>query len=170
VGHALAIAAALAVAAALGRVVPIRVLETLAAAALIGFGIFHLTGHRHPLRGGMRVGAGELTIWSFVMASAHGAGLMLLPLVLKTPPPPTAVVHGPLMPSGHVMAAGPPPVPSIGVVTTLAHTAGYLLVAGLLAAIVYEKLGLRLLRTAWINIDAIWAAALLLTGVLTVLL
>src|SRR5688572_24592813 len=83
-GHALAVAAALVVAAAVGVVVPLSWLRWMAAGALLGFGVFHLVSHRHPRssRGGMNVGAKDLTIWSFLVSSAHGAGLMVLPFVL----------------------------------------------------------------------------------------
>ena len=83
IGHALAIAAALAVAAALGAVIPLGVLRWLTATVLVGFGIFKLISTRHPRWGSMRIGFGKLTFWSFLMASAHGAGLMLLPLVMR---------------------------------------------------------------------------------------
>jgi hypothetical protein len=151
----------------LGLVVPVEVLRLVAAAALCAFGVFHLMRHRHPRLGGMRVGPKDLTIWSFLMASAHGAGLMVVPLVLGH------AGHGAtagLGHAGHLLAAGLPATQSVGLTATLAHSAGYLLVAGGIAVIVYEKLGLRLLRTAWINLNAIWAGALILTAALTLLI
>jgi hypothetical protein len=162
-GHALAIALAVAVAAAIGTVVPVDTLKLVAAGALFAFGAFHLTRHRHPRLAGMRVGMRDLTVWSFLMASAHGAGLMVLPFVLGDGGAAAdAAGH-----AGHLLHAGFPAAESLGLVATVAHTAGYLLVAGLVAVVVYEKLGLRLLRTAWINLNVIWAAALVLTAVLT---
>jgi hypothetical protein len=182
-GHALAIGAAVAVAAGLGLVVPVGALRLLAAAGLFGFGVFHLTRHRHPRWGGMRVGPKDLTIWSFLMASAHGAGLMVLPLVLGPGETGGHGTHGASSAAraagaagsdivghaGHLLAAGLPAVQSAGLAAMVVHTAGYLLVAGLIAVVVYEKLGLRLLRTAWINLNAIWAGALVLTAVLTLI-
>jgi hypothetical protein len=167
-GHALAVGSAVAVAAALGMVVPTGTLKLLAAAALLAFGILHLRRHWHPRWGGMRVGAKDLTIWSFLMASAHGAGLMVLPFVLGTS---SAAAHeAPLgAHADHLLAAGLPAARSLGLTATLVHTAAYLLVTGLVAVLVYEKLGLRLLRTAWINLNVIWAGALIATAVLTVL-
>ena len=162
-GHALAIAAAVAVAALLGVVVPISWLRWLAAGALLGFGAFHLLRHRHPRFGGMCVGARDLTIWSFLMASAHGAGLMVLPFVLGVTLQ-SAHAHA------HHAASALAPTLSAGLLATLLHTASYLFVAGALAWIVYRKLGLRLLRSAWINLNLIWAAALVLTALITPLL
>ena len=159
-GHALAVAAALVVAAALGVVVPVSWLRWMAAGALLGFGIFQLRGHRHPRssRGGMRVGAKDLTIWSFIVSSAHGAGLMVLPLVLGMEAVPgSAHAHG-----AHLGGAG--------LLATVLHTASYLAVAGLIAWVVYSRLGLRLLRTAWINVNVIWAVALIVSAVVTPLL
>ena len=160
-GHALAIGAVVALAAALGTVLPLAGLRWVTAAALLGFGVFHLVRHRHPRWGGMRVGPRDLTIWSFLMASAHGAGLMALPFVLGVS------AAGPHAGHGHAAAGGGH---LAGLLTTLAHTAGYLAVAGVVAVVVYEKLGLRLLRTAWINLNAVWAAALIATAVLTLVL
>jgi hypothetical protein len=156
-GHALAIAAALAVAALLGVVLPLSWLRWLAAGALLCFGAFHLLRHRHPRFGGMCVGARDLTVWSFLMASAHGAGLMVLPFVL-----------GVTVPGAHAHAHQA--TISAGLLATLLHTASYLSIAGALAWIVYWKVGLRLLRSAWINVNLIWAAALMITALITPLL
>ena len=101
----------------------------------------------------MRVGAADLTLWSFLMASAHGAGLMALPFALA------AEAHASHI--GHVAHGG-------GLLPTLAHTAGYLVVLTVSAVVVYERVGLRMLRTAWINLDLVWSAALACTAVLTV--
>jgi hypothetical protein len=138
----------------------------IAAVALVGSGIAHLLRHRHPRWGGMRIGRKDLAIWSFLVASAHGAGLMAVPFVLDIST--GAAEHGGH--AAHLAAAGPVGQEAIGILATLLHTAGYLAVAGALAIVVYEKLGLRLLRKAWINIDVIWAGALIVTGVLTPLL
>lgn len=170
-GHALAVAASVAGAAALGLLVPLAALKWIVAAILAAFGVAHLLRHRHPGRGGMRVGWTDLTIWSFLVASAHGAGIMVLPFVLDVT---VGGGNGPVAggsagAAGH--AAGPlaglPQEPLAGAAATLVHTGGYLLVTGVVAVIVYEKLGLRLLRSAWINLDLLWAGALVATAVLT---
>ena len=164
-GHALAVAATLAAAAALGVVVPVAWLRWLAAGALLAFGLFHLRGHLHTPSGraGMRVGAKDLTIWSFIVSSAHGAGLMVLPFVLGAGggSPESAHAHA-AMSMVHTGQLG-----EAGLVATLLHTASYLTVAGGIAWVVYRRLGLRLLRTAWINVNLVWAIALIVTAVVT---
>lgn len=168
-GHAAAIAAALLAAAALGRVIPLSALKWIVAALLAGLGVAHLVRHRHPRSGGMRVGRKDLAVWSFLVASAHGAGLMVLPFLLDAGARGgTAASGGHLVPAAeNPVLAGLPQEQLVGLAATLVHTAGYLLVTGLVAVIVYEKLGLRLLRKAWINLDLLWAGALLGTAALT---
>jgi len=160
-GHALAIAAALVTAAALGVVIPLAWVRWAAAVALLAFGIFQLLkSHQHPAssRGGMTVGAKDLTIWSFIVSSAHGAGLMLLPFVLGASMAGTGNAHT------HAEHLG-----STGLLAMALHTASYLTMAGAIAWLIYRKLGLRLLRTAWINVNVIWAIALIVTGVVSLL-
>jgi hypothetical protein len=108
---------------------------------------------------GMRVSHRDLTIWSFLMATAHGAGLMALPFVLAMEP-------GAGMDGMHHGAHGT--TLATGLLATALHSVGYLVVLALMAALVYERLGLRILRSAWINLDLIWAGALACTAVLTV--
>ena len=169
-GHALAVAAALAVTAALGVVVPVAWLRWIAAGALLAFGVAHLVKHRHPNVGriGMTVGARDLTIWSFIISSAHGAGLMVLPFVLGASAGGASghAVHA----HGATAAGAAQQLGALGFLATLLHTASYLAVAGAIAWIVYARLGLRLLRTAWINVNLIWAGALITTAVATPLL
>jgi hypothetical protein len=157
-GHACAIAAAIAVAGVLGLVVSPRYLQLIVAAVLFAFGGYRLLRHRHPKGGGMRVGFGDLTLWSFLMASAHGAGVMVLPVLFGL----SAGEH-----AGHSLGARslPSALLAVGV-----HTAGYLVVTALVAAIVYEKVGLAVLRKAWVNMDLMWAGALVLTGLLTLMI
>jgi hypothetical protein len=113
----------------------------------------------------MRVGFRELTVWSFLMATAHGAGLMVLPLVVGNHEAEAAL-------SRHAMhMAQASLVPESGaLLVTAMHSAGYLLVTGLIAFIVYYRLGLRMLRTLWLNLDLVWGGALVLTGALTIAL
>ncbi|MGH7637195.1 MAG: hypothetical protein ACREOK_06045 [Gemmatimonadaceae bacterium] len=158
-GHALAVVAAVGVAMAAGRVLPLSIVRWGAATALLAFGIFHFARHSHPgwSRAGMTVGARDLTIWSFIVSSAHGAGLMVLPFVLASP----GAEH-----AHHGSATGV--AGTAGLVVALAHTVSYLLVAGAIAWLVYSQLGLRLLRKAWINVNALWATALIATAIATV--
>ncbi len=164
-GHALAVGTAIAVAGTIGLMVPPPALQWGTAALLVGLGVFRLARTRHIAYGGMRVDARELMTWSFLMATAHGAGLMVLPLLLGDLP---AAGHAHQMAAASV--AGLAGVEWSGVMAALVHTAGYLLVTGLIAVIVYERVGLRFLRTAWVNLDLVWAVALVVTGVLTIVL
>ena len=156
-GHALAIGAALLVAITLGQVVPLRWLRWVVAAALLAVGLDGLVRHRHVRLGGMRVRARELTLWSFLVASAHGAGLMVLPFVLGAvvPGAAPALPHHAASLGGGAAAGG-----GAAVTAPLVHTVGYLGVTAVVAAIVYEKVGLRILRRAWINLNVIWGAAM----------
>lgn len=118
----------------------------------------------------MRVNARQIGMWSLLMATAHGAGLMVVPFAMPdSSASGTAHAHAghsaQMMASGVGSAAG-----QLDFGTVVLHTAGYLLVTGAVALLVYWKLGLRFLRTGWINLDLIWGVALVLTGVLTPLL
>jgi hypothetical protein len=172
-GHALAVGAALAALLLLGFAVPPEAVRWTVAVALMAYGTFRLLRRGHPRFGGMRVGARDLTIWSFLMASVHGAGLMVLPFVGgRSLDGGTTAATGPDH-SGHLEVMGASVLPAgTGEVLAalLVHTATYLLVTGLLAVLVVHWWGLRLLRSLWIDLDRIWAGALILTGVLTLVL
>ena len=160
-GHALSIAIIIA-AVLLARVsLPHRALKIAAAVVLFAFGFYRVLRSRHPTWVGMRVGFGDLTLWSFVMASAHGAGLMLVPFFLGPPAVPEAHHHG----SHHGMAFANFNAPSMLAASVAVHTLGYLLMTALVAILVYEKLGVAILRRAWFNIDLVWMLALMITGV-----
>ncbi|NIN71963.1 MAG: hypothetical protein GTO46_08570 [Gemmatimonadetes bacterium] len=180
-GHGLAIGVAIALAVMVGLVVPLGALKWAVAATLLAFGIYKLVRTRHPRYGGMQIGARELTIWSFLMASAHGAGLMVVPFLLGDPAAapaghemmshsPAEIGGGSFSVNAASLAAALPEEGLIGLAAALIHTAGYLFVTGLVATVVYKKLGLRLLRTMWINLDLVWAGALIITAILTPLL
>lgn len=166
VGHAAAIAVAVAGALALGEVIPARGLRWVVAVVLAGVGVDGLVRHRHVSLGGMRVGARELATWSFLVASVHGAGLMVLPFVLgaRQAAPPLLHHHHE---ASAAIAGGLDP---LGMTAPLVHTLGYLVVTAALAVLVYEKVGLGILRRAWINVNVLWAASLIAAGVLTALL
>jgi hypothetical protein len=159
-GHLLAIAAAIGLAVAAGAALSPAMLRWPVAVLLIGLGARQLFRHAHPRWAAMRVGMGGLTLWSFLMASAHGAGLMVLPVFLSM----TVAAEGPAC---HARGASAKAL--AGGTATLAHGAGYLAATALAAWVVMDRFGLGLLRKAWINLDVIWAAALILTGCLTLL-
>jgi hypothetical protein len=158
-GHALSIGLVVALAGLIQIVLPLGYVQIVVAIALISLGVFRLLRRKHFAWGGMQVGFRDLTFWSFLMASAHGAGLMVLPIVLHAP-------SSNAMPPGHEhhmdMAAGAGAWTGIG--ATLVHTLGYLSVTGLVALLVYRKFGLSLLQKGWFNLDLVWAAALIVTG------
>jgi hypothetical protein len=168
-GHALAIAVAVGIALGLGIVLPSAGVRWGAAALLIGLGVWQLRGHRHAGLGrwrvaGLRATGRELTLWSFIVATAHGAGRMAAPFALR------AVGSGAGGHSAHAShsSAALASVASVDMPTlwaTSVHTAGYLLVTAVLAVVVYERAALHVVRRAWINFDLVWAAALVLTGV-----
>lgn len=162
VGHAIAIGGTVGLVGLLGVVTPPGWLPTLAGATLVILGVSRLWRQRHPRWVRMRVGMAGLTAWSCLMATAHGAGLMVVPLVLGG--------------GGAAALAGEPvcrvasPAALSGIVAvTLAHGGGYLLATAAIAVVVFEKVGLGLLRRAWINLDLVWAVALVATGLLTIL-
>ena len=165
-GHGVAIALVVLLAGLLQIVLPLGYLKLLVAFLLFAFGLYVLIRRRHPRWGGMQVGFRDLTIWSFLMATAHGAGFMVLPVLLGMSAGASA---------GHAASGLHLPLSTLGgpVTTALAvvvHTGGYLLVTGVVAWIIYWKLGLALLRTAWLNLDLVWAVALMATGCFTLLL
>lgn len=161
-GHALAIGAVVLAAALLGMALPLAAIRYPVAAILAGLGIYCLIQHRHPRWVRMQVGFHDLTVWSFLMASAHGAGLMLLPVLLAG-----STVEAGESTAHHASAAAGP---LAGLLATAVHTMGYLAVTGLVAWVVYRKFGLSLLRKTWFNLDLIWAAALVVSGLVTALM
>ena len=161
-GHAVSIGMIIATVLLAGVSLPHRALKIAAAAILFAFGFYRLLRTRHPNWVGMRVGFGDLTLWSFVMASAHGAGLMLVPFFLQSPATAPAQHHQ--AHEAHAWAFANFSAPSLLLAAVAVHTLGYLLTTALLAILVYEKLGVAILRRAWFNIDLIWMVALMLTG------
>jgi hypothetical protein len=162
-GHAAAVAVVVAIAAVARLVVPLAALNVLVAAVLVSLGVYRLWRHRHPRAGGMQVGFRDLTTWSFLMASAHGAGLMVLPFVVPTAATVAAADHD------HAHHVGAAAAANVAAAAVAVHTAAYFTVMVLAAWLVYRKLGLSLLRKAWFNMDWLWAGALLLTGMVVLL-
>jgi hypothetical protein len=158
-GHALAVAGAVGIAAAIGLVIPLGWLRWPIAGVLVSLGVLRFFRHRHARWAGMRVSMGGLTVWSFLMATAHGAGLMVVPVFMGMS------MSGPGAHAHHVHAAGA----SAGAAffATGLHAVGYLAATAFVAVLVFEKLGVGILRRAWFNLDLIWSAALVATGTLT---
>jgi hypothetical protein len=161
-GHALAVAGAVGVALAIGAVIPIGWLRLPIAGVLVSLGVLRFFRHHHPRRAGMRVSMPGLTMWSFLMATAHGAGLMVVPLFVSM-----SMTGG----SGHMhhVSAAAGTNASVALVATGLHAIGYLAVTAFVALLVFEKLGVGILRRAWFNVDLVWAGALVATGVATLM-
>ena len=161
-GHTLAVAGAIAAAVAIGAVLPIGWLRWPLAGVLMSLGVHRFFRHRHPRWAGMRVSMWGLTVWSFLMATAHGAGLMVVPVFVNmSMADQDAHAH-------HMAAAGTGA--GTALLATGLHAVGYLAVTAFVAVLVFEKLGVGILRRAWINLDLIWAAALMATGTFTLML
>jgi len=158
-GHALSIACIMAALAALREVVDRRPLQLTAAVLLLAFGLYRLVA-RHRARGGMQVGARDLVLWSFLVATGHGAGLMLLPVLLEMPIGPDRVAHG----HSVTTTLGHSAVTVLGAVAV--HTSAMLAVATAMAVLVYEWVGLAFLRRGWINLDLLWVLALITASAL----
>ena len=153
-GHALAVATVALAVVLLGVVVDQRAVRIAAATLLIGWALYHwLYGARHRARFGMQVGLLGLAAWSFLMATSHGAGLMLVPVLI-----PLCLAA---TPAQELTAAGSLPIAlaAIGV-----HTLAMLATTGIIAVAVYQWLGVAFLRRGWLNLDRLWTVALLATG------
>jgi hypothetical protein len=165
IGHLAAITLVVALVGGLSSFVAFDYLKLAGALALILFGLFRLAWPRaHPRWVSMRVNSAELVLWSFLMASAHGAGLMLFPVLV-------GMQHSTNAATGHTHAL-PVAVDSIAQATAVVgvHTLSMLLVMGVIAVAVYQWIGLAILRSAWVNLDLIWAIALIGAGALTLFL
>ena len=164
IGHAAAIGSVILIATVLGTTLPLAAIRYSVAAILVGLGIYSLARHWHPRWVRMQVGFRDLTLWSFLMASAHGAGLMVVSVLLGSN---TVEAQGTIRGHDHLSAIDSP---MTGMLATGFHTISYLAVTGAVAWLVYRKLGLGLLRKAWLNFDLVWAAALIGTGTATLLI
>lgn len=156
-GHALSVAAVAGVFIWLGFLIDANAVRIGSGLLLIGWAAYHWRyGHRHRVRFGMQAGMVALALWSFLMATAHGAGLMLWPALM-----PFCVAADP-----GLAGAGPLPAALMGIGL---HTLAMLTVTTLVAIAVYEWAGLEILRRAWINVDLVWTLALAGAGGLLLL-
>lgn len=153
-GHELSIAIVVVLVALTQQVVPPHTLRLAAALVLVAFAVYKLARPRsHPKGMGMRVGLLGLVAWSFLMSSAHGAGLMLAPVLLGLP---VGDRYSDLRQLGLTAA-----------LAATVHVAAMLTVMGAVAVVVYEKVGLGILRRGWFNLDLGWSLVLLAAGLVT---
>ena len=154
IGHALAIAVVVYAVIVLGIAIDADAFRILSGVLLIAWGLYHLLyGHRHRVRIGFKTGLVGLAVWSFVMATAHGAGMMLIPVLM---PLAQAGEHAHHMPITDSLW--------IGSLAVLVHSLAMLITTGIVAPSVYQWVGLDFLRRGWINLDLLWTAALIVMG------
>ncbi len=179
-GHTLAIAMVAVPFAALGLVIPQQPMLMIIGIVLLGFAGYKIaTRFRHPRWVGMRVKPRELVLWSFLMATAHGAGLMIVPVLaaLRGDSVPSVAANSPhaehMAGMMHMSESAPQGLAessdALGssVAAILVHSGAMLAVTGLIAVIVFRRVGVEVLRRAWINLDLIWAGAFVVAGAVT---
>jgi hypothetical protein len=151
-GHALSVVLVAAAVVSIGLLVDGRALAIAAGLTLIAWALYHWRyGSHHRVRVGLQTGLLGLGLWSFLMATAHGAGLMLWPALMPLCFSPGAAASA----SGSVV----PALAGVGL-----HTLAMLAVTGAIAVAVYEWVGVAIVRRTWINLDLIWTAALIAAG------
>ena len=167
-GHLASLAAVAILLALVGYFVPLFWVRIVAGMALLSFGIYKLVlYYRHFRWVGMNVSGRDLAVWSFLMATSHGAGLMLAPIILNLEEKGPVTVadldhHAGLLDISDTAAAW-----GIGLAV---HTVAMLTVMLVIALVVYKKVGLAFLRKGWLNVDLLWSSALILAGIATLAL
>jgi hypothetical protein len=163
-GHEASIAVTVALVSAAEFLVSPDIVRLASAGLLVGFGLWKLFWpRRHRSSVGMQVGLLDLVVWSFLMSTAHGAGLMLLPVILGLP----AQVGLDDALHARLETALIPETAVLGAAAVAVHSLAMLLVMGTVAIVVYEKAGLAVLRRAWINLDLVWGGAITVAGLVT---
>lgn len=161
IGHLLAMAVVILPFALLVTLVawqqPIRIGASL---LVIGFGIYRLVNRRHP-RALARIRPTQLGLWSFAVAMAHGAGLMLVPIYLGL-----CRVAGGDQAAGTLIGGDL----GMGVLVAAVHSVAMVAAGGAFAWLVYRILGLKAVARSWFNLDAVWAGSLILVGGLSLAL
>jgi hypothetical protein len=167
IGHEMSIALVAALVVGLSVVADSSTLRLVAAGTLFAFGIFRFVKpHAHFRWTSMRVSDRELTLWSFLMSTAHGAGIMVAPVLIgleSSIDRSGAKAHDRADLSLLDASLG------VGAVGIALHVLAMLAVMGVVAVLVYDRLGLKVLRTAWINTDGLWAGAFVLAAFITLL-
>ena len=161
IGHALSVFAIISLAFLVGRYISATWFGLAAGLSLAGLGSWRLLRGRHPRWVGMRVNFRELTWWSCLMASAHGAGLMLLPVFVNGGGAWCAVSSSSSLKSAVQFQGFYNSIPGVCL-----HSLSQFVVAGIVAWLVYDIVGLAILRKSWFNADLVWSCSLILAGVL----
>ena len=175
-GHALSVVMVVGGVLLVRAIIPFDFLKIVGAAVLVGFGVYKLLRSTHPRWVGMRVGFRDLTAWSFLMASAHGAGLMLIPILFNLPGYRLSIADAidirDLPHADYMLIGAPSGIETIVAQVTAVsiHTLSMFGVMAITAIVIYEKVGVAILRRAWFNLDKMWAIALIGTGLLALVL
>ena len=170
-GHAASVGAIVAFVGVIQAAVDPNNLRLVGAGALVAFGLYKLLAPlSHPRWVGMRVNGRDLAIWSFLMATAHGAGLMLVPIVLRLPPDALGEAGHGAHAEHMAMASAAGEMTSTALAAVGLHTLAMFVVMAAVAIVVFEQVGLAILRRAWLNLDRVWAGALIAAGALTLAL
>jgi hypothetical protein len=170
-GHAVAISVVVLVVGVAQITIPLDILRYVCAGALILFGVYKLARRKHPRWVGMQVGFKDLMAWSFLMASAHGAGLMLVPVLLTLSGTMQKMEHQAHAAHEHwghgvhLFLANPTVLSDLTAVGL--HTLAMFAVMAVIAVVVYEKLGVMILKRTWFNLDLLWAGTLVVAGAIT---
>jgi hypothetical protein len=138
-----------------------REIRISASAVVIAFGVFRFVNRRHP-RALARIRPTQLALWSFTIATAHGAGLMLLPIYLGLCSSEDDKVH---RASAILMAENS----TTAILVSLLHTISMVTAGGVIALLVHDRLGLKFLSRSWFNLDLVWAMSLILIGAIGLL-
>ena len=156
-GHAAAIGVVVFAVIGLGLAIDERTFRIVSGLLLIAWGLYHwLYGHRHHVHLGVTTGLAGIGVWSFLMATAHGAGMMLIPVLMPMEHAHHAGAH-----AGHMMATGSFAIAALAVAV---HTLAMLIVTGAVALMVYQSAGFEILKRRWINLDLAWTLALIGMG------
>lgn len=169
-GHLASVAIVAAVVSATESVVAGNLVAIVGGVVLVGFGLWRLLSARHFRWAGMRLSAAQLAGWSFLMSSAHGAGLMLLPVLATTSAPAPPAGHATHLAAAPAGLAGTPAAALEGLFAAGVHTVSMFVAMAACGLLVYEFVGLSVLRRAWFNMDRVWAAVLVAAGALTIAL
>jgi hypothetical protein len=163
IGHEASIVLVAVVVVALGLLADTHALHVGAGIALIAFGVFRFAKPRAHFRWTkLRVNRRELGWWSFLMSTAHGAGLMVAPVLIGAGATAEASANDSVEHVQGVLDA-----PLMGGLALLLHVASMMLVMAVVAVVVYEKLGVAILRQAWLNTEWLWAGAFVIAGFVT---
>ena len=140
-----------------------RAIQIGASLLVIGFGLFRLANRRHP-RVLARISPAQLGLWSFAVALAHGAALMLVPIYL-------GLCREAELDQGHV-AAGTLINANLGmaILVAIVHAAAMIAAGGCCAWLAFRYLGLKFISQSWFNLDTVWAVSLILVGAIALTL